>query len=52
MARQMLEVRVCAAWWLAPYLHCLAAVSAITGREPDEEKLSRVIARAITVRAK
>lgn len=51
MARHT-EFRAHVAWWLAPYLHCLAAACALMRREPNPEKLRRVIDRAITVRAK
>ena len=35
------------AWWLAPYFYCLAAFCAITGCQPDEDKLKRIIDKAL-----
>lgn len=40
-------IKVTQAWWLTPYFYCLAAFCAITGQQPDEEKLKRVIDRAL-----
>jgi hypothetical protein len=44
-----LEVRV--AWWFDPYLRALIFFCFLTRSEPDWEKLHRVIARALRVRA-
>ena len=44
-----LEVRV--AWWFFPYLHTLIFFCFLARSEPDWEKLSKVIARALRVRA-
>lgn len=41
-------IRVEIAWWLTPYFYCLAAFCAITGCQPDEEKLKRIIDLALT----
>lgn len=38
------------AWWLTPYFYCIAAFCALTGCEPDEEKLKRVIDCAIKMK--
>lgn len=46
-----IKVRVTVAWWLKPYLTALIFLCRLHNTEPDEEKLKRVIARAIRVRA-
>jgi hypothetical protein len=50
MATMTFKVRVKVAWWLAPYFHCLAAMCAITGREPNYERVQYWINRAITAK--
>lgn len=35
------------AWWFEPYIICLACFCAITGLEPNEKRLMRVIDRAM-----
>ncbi|MBZ2208494.1 hypothetical protein [Massilia soli] len=41
------QVIVTQAWWLTPYFYCLAAFCALTGQEPDIDKLKAVIDRAL-----
>lgn len=43
-------VKVTVAWWLMPYFYVLAAMSAITGREPDWDKVTYWIDRALTAK--
>lgn len=45
-----ISLRVTVAWWLKPYLTALLFFCRLHGIEPDEEKMRRVIAKAITVR--
>lgn len=40
-------VEVKTAWWLKPYFYVLAAMSALTGREPDWKKVEYWIAKAL-----
>lgn len=42
-----LNVRIRFAWWFKPYVYGLAAMAAITGREPDWTRVNRVIDRAV-----
>lgn len=44
------SLRVTVAWWLKPYLTAALFFCRLRNTEPDEEKLRRVIARAIRVR--
>jgi hypothetical protein len=44
------EVQITVAWWLKPYFYGLAIVSAVTGLEPDEAKVTRWIDRALSVK--
>lgn len=44
-----LEVRY--AWWLMPYVYTLAFFCALFAAEPNQEKLNRILNRAVTVRA-
>lgn len=45
-----IKVRVTVPWGLKPYLTALIFVCRLHNIEPDEEKLKRVIARAVRVR--
>jgi hypothetical protein len=38
------------AWWWPLYLHGLGICAALTGREPDWNKVEKVIERAMRVR--
>ena len=42
-----LNVRV--AWWLMPYLRTLAFICAMTGMEPNMDRVRRVIDKGVTV---
>ncbi len=46
----VLDVHV--AWWLMPYLRALAFICAMTGMEPNMDKVKRLIDRGVTVKAK
>jgi hypothetical protein len=50
MARPTITLRVTRSWWVMPYLHTLALLCAITGREPDMEKVTRTLMRGVHVR--
>lgn len=50
MMNHPLVVHVRVAWWLSPYLHALCFFCAISRREPDWEKLNRVIERALKLK--
>lgn len=45
-----MEIEITVAWWLHPYFYVLATLCAIFGMEADEDKLNRVIARAMRAR--
>lgn len=47
----MLTFKVRIAWWLKPYFYVLATISAITGMEPNYERVNYWIKRAVTVKA-
>lgn len=47
MAEITVEVRL--RWWLMPYLHALVFFCDLFNREPDWQKLDRVIARGLKV---
>ncbi|MDQ2822054.1 MAG: hypothetical protein M3Y65_16940 [Pseudomonadota bacterium] len=42
-----LKVIVTQAWWLKPYLICIAMVGALTRQEPDWEKVGYWIDRSM-----
>lgn len=44
------EIELYCAWWLQPYFWMLATVCAITGLEPDEKKVIRMVDRAIRIK--
>jgi hypothetical protein len=48
MAKITITGKVKIAWWLKPYFYGVAAMSALTGLDPDWEKVTRVIDRAIS----
>lgn len=43
--------RISTSWWLKPYVYFVAAMSVVTGREPDWRRVERVSARAVKVKA-
>lgn len=47
---QDFTIKVVQAWWLQPYFYYLAAFCALTGCEPDEEKLKAIIDRALEMK--
>ncbi|WP_426195076.1 hypothetical protein [Massilia sp. DWR3-1-1] len=48
MANTTLKISAKRAWWLKPYCFGVAAMSALTGREPDWDKVKAMIRRGIT----
>jgi hypothetical protein len=50
MAQRQLTVTVRLAWWLRPYLFGVALTSTLMGVEPDWDKVTRVIDRALRYR--
>ena len=50
MATESFTLKVRVAWWLTPYMYGVAIISALTGREPDWERVNRWINRAITAK--
>lgn len=44
------HIVVTQAWWLTPYFYCLAAFCAISGQQPDEDKLKAIIDRALKMK--
>lgn len=43
-------VRVRMAWWLRPWLIGVYVVAALSGRQPDEDRVARMMARAVRIR--
>lgn len=52
MATSTLTVEVSLAWWLRPYLAALFFFCLLMQTLPDEQKLARVIARAMRLRVR
>jgi hypothetical protein len=52
MATMKVEFYVHKAWWLPIYLHGVALVATLMQAEPDWEKVQRMVARAITIKAR
>lgn len=50
MANITISGKVTLAWWLKPYFYGLAVTSALTGRDPDWEKVNCMIDRAISIK--
>lgn len=50
MTVNRITVEITFAWWYRPYLACLIAFATMVGREPDREKLLRVIRSAMRMR--
>lgn len=50
MNTMKMQVKVTVAWWLKPYLYGVAFMCALTGREFDEDKVNRMINRALRLR--
>lgn len=47
-----IQIEVVISWWLQPYLMALMFFCTITGLEPDEERLERIVMSALRVRSK
>ena len=52
MATKTFSVTVHVAWWLRPYLQTLVFFCIMMRSEPDQERLARVIRRALSVKAR
>lgn len=50
MATSTLTVKLTVAWWLPVYLHTLALFCVTLGTQPDMDKVSRVVLKAIRIR--
>jgi hypothetical protein len=50
MAASSIKMKICLAWWLKPYLYGLIIVSKITGRVIDQDKLLKVIDKAVKIK--
>lgn len=44
-----ISVRVKVAWWVPLYLQGVVAMSILTGREPDEEKVLAWVLRGVSL---
>lgn len=44
-------MKISVAWWLQPYCYTLAAICAITGREPNYDRVNYWIIKALSVKA-
>ena len=51
MATCPITLKVHVAWWIKPYCYLLSCFCAITGMEPDMEKIERTIHKGITIRS-
>lgn len=51
MATRQMEIAVSLAWWAPVYINLLAFVCAVTNSEPDPEKITRMMERAIRLKA-
>lgn len=49
-ADMQLEIQVTFAWWLKPWIFMLVTAAVLSRREPDWDKVERVIARAMRMR--
>lgn len=45
-----INVHVCVAWWLIPYLKVVRLLCECMGTEPDMHRINRVVNRAIRTR--
>lgn len=50
MAQQTVNFKVSVAWWIKPYIVALVFFSFVTGCDYDEEKLERIIKKAVKVK--
>jgi hypothetical protein len=50
MATMTLKLRVKVAWWIKPYLYGVITMCAITGCEPNQERVQYWISRAVSVK--
>lgn len=50
MAQTSITLRITMAWWWKPYVYGLATMAAITGREPNWERVNVWVKRAMKVR--
>ena len=50
MTTSKIQITVRMAWWLKPYVHCMALFCGITGQSPDLVKLEKVIKRAMILK--
>ena len=47
MAQSTLTITVKVAWWVRPYIQCVALFAKATGMEPDVDKVTRTVMRGI-----
>jgi len=50
MAQTSITLRITMAWWWKPYVYGMATMAAITGREPNWERVNVWVKRAMKVR--
>jgi hypothetical protein len=51
MASGDMDIEITLAWWAQPYINVLAFVCAMTGTEPDLDKVEHMVQRGIKLRA-
>ena len=51
MAQTQIRLAAHIAWWLRPYLRLVVVACWLTRREPNMDKVAKVIGKAITVKA-
>lgn len=49
MANATLTLKVSVAWWIKPYLYCVALMCFITRQEPNMDKVGYWVGKAIKI---
>lgn len=47
-----INIEITFAWWMRPYLYGVITMVLLTGREPDYNKVEKMIRRAVRMRLK
>jgi len=45
-------VKICVSWWVRPYLKEIGLFIAITGQQPDIDKINKTVLRGVRVEIK
>jgi hypothetical protein len=46
-----MTLKISLAWWLKPYIYILAAIGALTGQEPNWDRVNYWIGKAVKVKS-